>query len=249
MRRAQIKQGCTLAAVDAAPLVTLSLYGFSGAARAWAFAQMGLARPRMAGVEGLRFWKLLGSGRGGGFSLRPDWSRYGLVAAWETPEAADVFFASSPVAAAYRERADEVWTVRLRPTSAHGAWSGANPFLPTAPGPARGPVAVLTRATIRWRRLAAFWGAVPASGRALDGAAGLLASIGVGEAPVVRQATFSLWASEEHMRAFAYGTAEHRETIRRTREERWYAEELFARFAPVASEGAWNGRDPLEGVR
>jgi hypothetical protein len=234
--------------VDAAPLVTLSLFGFSGAARAWAFAQMGLARPRLARVPGLRFWKLVGSGRGGAFSLRPDWSRYGLVAAWASPAAADDFFGGSPLAGEYRDRADEVWTVRLAPTSARGAWSGANPFVPVAPSPAGGPVAVLTRATIRWRRLTAFWGAVPAAGRALDGAEGLVASIGIGEAPLVRQATFSLWESEACMRAYAYAAEGHREAVRRTREEDWYAEELFARFAPLASEGTWNGRDPLGGA-
>jgi len=181
-------------------------------------------------------------------SLRPDWSRYGLLATWEAEEAADAFFGGSPLFAEYRAHAREVWTVRLAPVAARGAWSGANPFLPLAPGRDGGPVAVLTRATIRWRRLAAFWGAVPEASRALEGAAGLVASIGVGEAPLVRQATFSVWSSEADMRSFAYGAAAHRDAVRRTREERWYSEELFARFAPVASEGTWDGRDPLEGL-
>ena len=229
------------------PTVTLTLFGYSGRERAWAFAQMGLARPRVARARGLRFWKLVGSGRGAGFSLKPDWSRYGLVAAWESAEAADAFFSGSDVARDYRAHADEVWTVRLAPTAAHGAWSGANPFLPLASRGDGGPVAVLTRATIRWRRLAAFWGAVPEASRALESSRGLVASIGIGEAPFVRQATFSLWRTEADMQAFAY-TGAHRDVIRRTRDEGWYAEELFARFAPVASEGTWGGRDPAGGL-
>ena len=229
------------------PTVTLTLFGYSGRERAWAFAQMGLARGRIARERGLRFWKLVGSGRGLGFSLRPNWSRYGLLAVWESAEAADAFFSSSPVAREYREHADEVWTVRLAPVAAHGAWSGANPFLPLAPRATGGPVAVLTRASIRWQRLAAFWSAVPEASRALESAGGLVASIGIGEAPFVRQATFSLWRTEADMQAFAYAGA-HRDVIRRTRDEGWYAEELFARFAPVASEGTWDGRDPVGGL-
>jgi hypothetical protein len=230
-------------------VATLTLFGYPARQRAWAFAQMGLMPPRLARVGGLRFWKLVGSGRGGGFSLRPDWSRYGLFAVWETPEAADAFFAVSPPMKRYRQHADEIWTVRLLPIQAHGKWSGANPLSPLAPRPREdGPVAVLTRASIRLSRLAAFWGAVPASSRALNGAPGLLGSIGIGEAPLVHQATFSLWRSQADMQAFAYTAGEHREVVRRTREEGWYAEELFARFVPIASEGTWNGRDPLKGL-
>jgi hypothetical protein len=47
------------------------------------------------------------------------------------------------------------------------------------------------------------------------------------------------------MQAFAYKTVAHREAMRRTRAENWYREELFARFVPVASEGTWEGREPL----
>jgi heme-degrading monooxygenase HmoA len=216
------------------PLTTLTLFGYPPSQRAWAFARMGLARPALARIAGLRFWRLLGTGRDGGMGPRADWSRYGLLAVWDRTEAADAFFADSDVVRAYRERAREIWTVRLLPVQAHGAWEGRNPLLPLAanakPEPDR-PVAVLTRAAIRCRRLAR--------------AEGLVAAVGIGEVPLVRQATFSLWRSESDMQAFAYQSAEHREAIRRTREEGWYSEELFARFVPVASEGSWNGRDPL----
>ncbi len=225
---------------------TMTLFGFRFAERFWAFAQMGFAPTKLKSVEGLRFWKLLGSGHGSGFSLRPNWSRYGLLAVWESADAADLFFAKSSLIQEYRHHAEEIWTVRLLPIQAHGSWSGVNPFLPVASTVARdGPIAVLTRATIRWSRLAAFWSAVPSTSQAIDGANGLIASIGVGEAPFFRQATFSLWRNEAAMKAFAYSTVEHREAMRRTRDEGWYKEELFARFIPIASEGAWNGRDPF----
>jgi len=209
---------------------------------------MAFARLQLRRIAGLRFWKLLGSGHGSGFSLHPNWGRYGLFAVWENREALEFFFANSPLMRAYRQHAEEIWTVRLLPIEAHGAWSSVNPFFPLVQSPQEGPIAILTRATIHLSRLRAFWSAVPAASHALDLAPGLLASIGIGEAPFFRQATFSLWRSVADMKTFAFHTPAHREVMRRTRAENWYREELFARFTLVASEGTWNGRDPLEGI-
>lgn len=225
------------------PLTTLTLMRFSGATRVWMLAQMAFARRPLRLVRGLRFWKLLGTGVG--FSLQPDFDCYGMLAVWESAEDADVFFAASPLMAKFRERAAEIWTVRMTTVQAHGSWSGTNPFLPAASALSHGPLIVLTRATIRWSRLRAFWSSAPAANHSLAGVPGLLLTVGVGEAPVVRQATFSVWRSEADMRAFAYRTPVHAEVIRRTREECWYAEDLFARFAPIASVGTWGGCDPF----
>jgi hypothetical protein len=226
------------------PLTTFTLFHYPARNRIWAFAQMGFATPSLQRTPGLQFWKLLGTGHGSGFSLRPNWSRYGLLAVWENDEAARKFFAESDLMVRYRDHADEIWTVHLLALQARGAWSGVNPFLTAAERKTEGPVAVLTRATIHWRRLRAFWREVPATSRALAQAEGRIASIGIGEAPFVRQATFSLWRNAADMQAFAYRTAEHQKAMRRTRAEKRYGE-LFARFIPVYSEGNWNGRDPL----
>lgn len=209
---------------------------------------MGLAGGELSRTVGLQFWKLLGTGDGGGFSLKPHWGRYGLMQVWDSPEAADEFLANSSLMQKYRRRAAEIWTVKLLPVKAHGKWSGANPFEPLAAPKPNAPTAVLTRAKIRFSKLHRFWRYVPATSREIEQAEGLIASIGVGEAPFIRQATFSLWQNEKAMQNFAYKSAVHREVIKLTRQENWYSEDLFARFTPIASEGSWNGRDPLAGL-
>ncbi|WP_161887695.1 spheroidene monooxygenase [Pontibacter russatus] len=233
----------------AARLTTLTLFGIRSGHIRWGLAQMGTAGPLLEKVPGLLFYKLLGSGQGQSFSLKPNFKRYGLMCTWESEAAADNFLLNSPFITAYRLRTDEIWTVKLLPYQSHGLWDKQEPFAPALPEKyTGGPIAVLTRASVNWWRLPAFCRYGMRTSKSLDAAEGLYCSIGLGELPFIRQATFSIWESAEAMKAFAYKDPEHQEVMRRTRAENWYSEELFARFKPVSSAGTWNGQDPLQEV-
>jgi hypothetical protein len=230
-------------------LVTLHLWRVPRRAVPAAVARMATERRRVRRLPGIRFAKLLGTGDGRTFTVRDaDPLRWGLLATW-TDRAAARAFESSPTAARWRRLAEESWRVELRPLAARGRWSGRQPFGEPGgrPGAGRwdGPVAAVTRARLAGTRSVGFWRAVPPVSADLAGRAGLRLAVGIGEAPVGLQGTFSVWDSARSLRDFAYGSAAHRAVVERTGPERWYAEELFARFAVEAASGSVDGRDPL----
>ena len=232
------------------PHTTLTVFSLKPGHRRWGLAQMGISPPVLRRVPGLRFFKLLGSGAANGFGLWPNLDRYGLLAVWESAAVATAFFGQHPLWAGYERRSLETWTLQLAPLKSQGLWDGKNPFdyLPEILPGDTAPVAVLTRASIRWRKTPRFWQFVEPTSAALARAVGVRAAIGLGELPVVRQATFSVWESAEAMRQFAYRDARHREVIQLTHRENWYAEELFARFRVLSSAGTLDGAEPLAGL-
>lgn len=206
---------------------------------------MQLAHKDLADIDGLTFYRLMGSGKGIGFNPLPDWSVYCLLQVWESEEAAHSFFSSSDLIKEYSERTVEVFTLYMKSISAGGTWVGKNPFEKGADLDSKLPIAIITRATIKWNWLFRFWKYVPTSQEALDGNEGLIYTKGVGEVPIVQMATFSLWKDFESVKQFAYKSKQHQEAIKRTRKNEWYKEEMFARFQPYKSTGTWEGKDLL----
>jgi heme-degrading monooxygenase HmoA len=227
-------------------ITTISFFKFASRSnKFWGLKNMQLAHKNLADIDGLTFYRLMGSGKGIGFNPLPDWSVYCLLQVWESEEAAHSFFSSSDLIKEYSERTVEVFTLYMKSISAGGTWVGKNPFEKGADLDSKLPIAIITRATIKWNWLFRFWKYVPTSQEALDGNEGLIYTKGVGEVPIVQMATFSLWKDFESVKQFAYKSKQHQEAIKRTRKNEWYKEEMFARFQPYKSTGTWEGKDLL----
>jgi len=223
-------------------IVTITFLKYRGfAAKYWAFTQMGLVRRQMQTPAGLQFYKLMGSGKKG-FSIIPNFSTYCLLCVWENESAARSFQEKAPYFQQFKEKADQIYTLFMQTQTAHGQWDSINPFEMNTQIAENELIGVLTRASIKTRHLLRFWKQVPSVNRVVQNAAGLIFTIGVGELPIVQQATFSLWINSKAMKKYAYED-KHLEIVKRTRSEGWYSEELFARFKPYASEGVWDDLD------
>ncbi|MGI5237156.1 monooxygenase [Dactylosporangium sp. CA-139066] len=200
------------------------------------------------------FAKLLGTGRG---------SDFGVGAADLTRWAALIVADRAVIPPMRGARAS--CTLTLEPIASRGTWSRSAPFTPINPeksgmddggereirkgdkgeeeeqgrrgGGDSGPVAVLTRARLRPRQAVAFWRAIDPVARSLRDAEGLYCAFGVGEAPVGFQGTVSVWRSAADVVRFAYRRPEHAAVVQRTAAQRWYAEELFARFRVLGIDG------------
>jgi spheroidene monooxygenase len=228
--------------------VTLSLFRFDGAlTRAWVIGQMGAARLSFWRMPEVRFWKLCGSGTGEGFTPKPNWGVWAILACWPDEETARRALRQAPVYRRWRARAGECWTVLLQPISARGEWAGVQPFQP-APDDAAGPVAALTRASLKPAKALRFWHRVPDISAVIGADPNVAFKIGIGELPLLHQVTFSIWPDTAAMAAFARGDGPHGRAIRAVREEGWFREELYARFRILGALGTWGGKNPLSGL-
>jgi spheroidene monooxygenase len=221
-------------------ITTITLLKYKGIYhKFWALQMMQNAKPYLKNVEGLSFYKLLGSGQDG-FKPQPDWSVYALLQVWKSEDHANSFFKNSTLINKYKKHSVDLGKLYLKPIAAHGLWSGKQPFkFKDNHYDQSKPVAIITRASIKTSELVRFWKYVPKTQRAIENADGLIYTKGFGEFPIWEMATFSLWKNMEYAKNYAYKNKEHRKAITMTRKYDWYKEELFSRFQVYRVEGQW----------
>ena len=190
----------------------------------------------------------MGCGKNGTFDKIPDVNQWAimLVHNGQLVENNNVSILGKFISMWIHLFAKESFTILLKPIAGHGKWDNQEPFGKLdGKFEYQGRVATLTRATIRLNKMKFFWKHVAPVASQMNDAKGFIFSVGIGEVPWIKQATFSVWESVEDMKAFAYSMKEHSEVVKKTRSENWYSEDLFVRFSIKDSFGTINDTNPL----
>ena len=218
----------------------LCLMGYRSDSIYWGFARFVIGKYALRKIPGLQFFKILGSGKQGGFAVEPSFQHQGLFCVFQTEEFARNFLNSSPIIQAYREHSDEFFSVLLKTFSNRGTWAGTA-LTETVHTPSQGPIAAITRASIKPSKAFSFWQKAPPAELSLASADGCLLAAGLGEAPYFRQATFTIWESTEQMNQYAR-TGAHLAAIKAAHSGGYFSESMFTRFLPIDPQGTWRGK-------
>ncbi len=195
-------------------------------------------------VPGMRYGEVVFAAQLGHRLPRPKPGRVGLIAAWEDDLALDRFLGGHRLA----EQLAGGWHARLEPIHCFGSWAGMEELktasLPTGD---EEPVAALTLGRLRIARTRDFLRAArPTERDAVDNPA-VAAITGFGRiTPPRLVSTFTIWRSLAAMREYAFGKdGSHQAAVKVDRAHPFHRESAFIRFRPYASEGTWDGRDPV----
>jgi hypothetical protein len=220
--------------------VTLTIQKYQKKYIFFALLSMALFRIPLYFSKNISFYKLMGVGKNGSFDKHPDWQQWVIFIVLKNDAIIENTERINAIKKLYGTFINgwlkffkvETRSILLTPLEGHGKWDKKNPFEYKEKGYLHeGEIAVLTRATIRLSKLTAFWSNVNDVADKTIQADGLIQSIGIGETPFIKQATFSIWQNKEFMKQFAYTMKEHKNVIIKTRKENWYKEEMFVRFA------------------
>ena len=200
----------------------------------------------------------MGSGKNGTFDKVPDFNQWAILAIHRNKIETLNSIGENPIkileklygkfiSVWFKIFSCEQFVFLLNPISGHGLWDKKEVFGEFKNKESyAGPIATMTRATIRLNKLKYFWKNVAPVANKMSNAKGYIYSIGIGETPWIKQATFSVWESVDDMKYFAYNMKEHSEVIKKTRKEKWYKEDMFVRFNIIDTIGKINGINPLK---
>ena len=232
---------------------TLSITRYKPWAIPFAFLSMAIFRLPLSLNKSISFFKLMGTGKNGTFDKMPDFHQWAILCVHkselmlnDTTTILESIYGKF-ISTWLTFFATETYTLLLEPITGHGLWDKKEVFGKIENNNIHTwQVATLTRATIRLSTLKHFWKNVAPVANKMTTAKGYIFSVGIGETPWIKQATFSVWDSVEDMKTFAYSMKEHSDVIKKTRKEKWYSEDMFVRFKIIETFGKIHGINPLE---
>ena len=179
-------------------------------------------------LSGLKFIKLFGTGSREGFSLIPDFSSYVIITSWKNDHFRKKFIAKNSIINEIINRSSSRVEIKIDPYSFKGSWNGINPFKNSSLY-SGGKIIVITRARVRFNKLINFLINTSLAAKSIKSHNGAEFYKGIGELPIIEQATISIWKSEQEMKDYAYSDKNHLKIINKARKDKWYSEELFVR--------------------
>jgi heme-degrading monooxygenase HmoA len=241
--------------IDLIKMVSLTIIRYKKRYIPFAFLAMAIFRLPLWLNKKKSFYKLMGSGKNGTFDKTPDLQQWAILTIGN--EQLAIGNKQLEVLTVLYGKFIAKWvcffgattiTYLLNPIEGHGLWDGKKVFgeLPIK-SDYEGKIVILTRATIRLRKLKAFWENVDSVASQMASAKGFITSYGIGEIPWIKQATVSIWESKEDMKNFAYKMHQHADVIKKTRQEKWYSEDMFVRFKIIDTIVIPTEINPLQG--
>jgi hypothetical protein len=209
--------------------------------RGWGFLRYILGKSPFQHIPGLQFCKVLGSGYNGGFSTKPSLTKQGFLCVFDSAQNANRFEESSSIVRAYQDHAHEFFLASVQPYSSRGSWSGFSMSCTNPNPPVIGPIASLTRASIRPSKARQFWAKAKPAEDAIALASGKILTAGIGEAPYFRQATFTIWDNAQSLEQYAQQGA-HLSAIKAAYGQAYFSESMFTRFRVIKAQGTWQGK-------
>lgn len=219
----------------------LGLIDIASHARGWGFSRYILGKRPFRNTPGLQFCKVLGSGYNGGFSTKPSLTKQGFFCVFDSAHNAALFEESSSLLKAYQDHAHEFFLASVQAYSSRGSWSGFSMSCADPNPPINGPIASLTRASIRPSKAKQFWQKAKPAEDAITTASGKILTAGVGEAPYFRQATFTIWNNAQSLDHYAQQGA-HLSAIKAAYGQAYFSESMFTRFRVIKAQGIWQGK-------